>query len=77
MVLLSILTLLAGLVIFAYYKDCDPVSEGRIKSGGQLLPLFVVETMGRYPGLSGILRAYVMISNAYLKFLDIQLTKHT
>ena len=64
MVLLSILTLMAGLVIFAYYKDCDPILEGRIKSGGQLLPLFVVETLGRYPGLSGIFKGYIMISHA-------------
>ena len=52
--LLSILTALAGIVIYAFYKNCDPVLEGRIKSGGQLLPLFVVETMGRHSGLSGI-----------------------
>ena len=53
MTILSVLTLLAGLVIYAYYKDCDPVLQGRIKSGGQLLPLFVIETMSQYPGLSG------------------------
>ena len=50
---LSISTSLAGIVIYAYYQGCDPVLEGRIKTGGQLLPLFVVETMSHHPGLSG------------------------
>ena len=51
--LLSILTSFAGIVIYAYYQGCDPVSSGRIQSGGQLLPLFVMETMSQHPGLSG------------------------
>ena len=51
---LSISTSFAGIVIYAYYQGCDPVLAGRIKSGGQLLPLFVVETMSQHPGLSGI-----------------------
>ena len=50
---LSISTSLAGIVIYSYYHGCDPVLGGRIKSGGQLLPLFVVETMSQHPGLSG------------------------
>ena len=50
---LSISTSLAGIVIYSYYQGCDPVLGGRIKSGGQLLPLFVVETMSQHPGLSG------------------------
>ena len=50
---LSISTSFAGIVIYAYYQGCDPVLAGRIKSGGQLLPLFVVETMSHHPGLSG------------------------
>eukprot|EP00095_Tigriopus_kingsejongensis_P004408 snap_masked-scaffold93_size381549-processed-gene-2.12 protein:Tk04408 transcript:snap_masked-scaffold93_size381549-processed-gene-2.12-mRNA-1 annotation:"sodium-dependent multivitamin transporter-like" len=52
--LLSLSTSLAGLVIFAYYKDCDPVKSGRILKGDQLLPLFVVDTMSNVPGLSGL-----------------------
>ena len=51
--LLSILTSFAGIVIYGYYQGCDPALAGRIKSGGQLLPLFVMETMSQHPGLSG------------------------
>ena len=33
--LLSLSTSFAGLTVFAYYKDCDPVAEGRIFKGDQ------------------------------------------
>lgn len=52
--LLSLSTSLAGLTVFAYYSDCDPVKEGRISQGDQILPLFVVDTMSSIPGLSGL-----------------------
>ena len=52
--LLSLTTSYAGLVIYAYYKDCDPVLLGRIEKSDQILPLFVTDTMERYPGLSGL-----------------------
>ncbi|XP_052069320.1 sodium-coupled monocarboxylate transporter 1-like [Mytilus californianus] len=50
---------LNGLVVFAYYHTCDPLSTGTIKAGDQLLPLFVMDIMGRYPGVSGIFIAAV------------------
>ncbi|XP_067628786.1 putative sodium-dependent multivitamin transporter [Eurosta solidaginis] len=51
---LSFSTLFSGLAIFHYYKDCDPLLEGRIQSRDQLMPLFAVDTMGQYPGLCGL-----------------------
>lgn len=51
---LSFSTSFAGLVLYAYYKGCDPVKLGRIVKGDQLLPLFVVETMSNIPGLAGL-----------------------
>ena len=38
----------------SYYKGCDPIKLNRIHKGDQLLPLFVVDTMSDYPGLSGL-----------------------
>ncbi|XP_068144996.1 putative sodium-dependent multivitamin transporter [Drosophila tropicalis] len=52
--LLSFSTIFSGLAIFYYYRDCDPMLEGRIKNGDQLMPLFAVDTMGQYPGLCGL-----------------------
>ncbi|XP_054739113.1 putative sodium-dependent multivitamin transporter [Anastrepha obliqua] len=52
--LLSFSTLFSGLAIFHYYRNCDPLLQGRIQSRDQLMPLFAVDTMGRYPGLCGL-----------------------
>lgn len=51
---LSFTTCFSGLCIYYYYKDCDPLLEGRINSRDQLMPLFVVDTMSHIPGLSGL-----------------------
>ncbi|XP_017482151.1 PREDICTED: putative sodium-dependent multivitamin transporter [Rhagoletis zephyria] len=51
---LSFSTCFSGLCIYYFYKDCDPLLEGRISSRDQLMPLFVVDTMGGIPGLSGL-----------------------
>ncbi|XP_039279382.1 putative sodium-dependent multivitamin transporter [Nilaparvata lugens] len=52
--LLSLTTMFSGLAVFAVYKDCDPVKDGRIHSTDQLLPLYILETVGNWPGATGI-----------------------
>ncbi|XP_063222396.1 putative sodium-dependent multivitamin transporter isoform X7 [Bacillus rossius redtenbacheri] len=52
--LISLSTSLAGLAIYSRYHDCDPVAAGRITSTDQLMPLFVVDSMGGLPGLCGV-----------------------
>lgn len=51
---ISFSTLFSGLAIYYYYKGCDPVLQGRVKVRDQLMPIFVVDTMSAYPGLSGL-----------------------
>eukprot|EP00096_Caligus_rogercresseyi_P005882 TRINITY_DN21932_c0_g1_i1.p1 TRINITY_DN21932_c0_g1~~TRINITY_DN21932_c0_g1_i1.p1 ORF type:complete len:561 (-),score=41.67 TRINITY_DN21932_c0_g1_i1:255-1709(-) len=51
---LSFLTSFAGLTMYAYYAGCDPIKSGRISKGDQLLALFALDTMGDYPGLTGL-----------------------
>ncbi|KAI8046900.1 sodium-coupled monocarboxylate transporter 2 [Drosophila gunungcola] len=43
-----------GLLIFEKYKDCDPLSAGLITHDDQLLPLFVVESVGHIYGIPGL-----------------------
>uniref|UniRef100_A0A182PQR2 Uncharacterized protein n=1 Tax=Anopheles epiroticus TaxID=199890 RepID=A0A182PQR2_9DIPT len=43
-----------GLLIFAMYHDCDPLSTGLAKAKDQLVPLLVMEVLGEYPGLAGL-----------------------
>lgn len=52
--LLSISTSFSGLALYSYYWKCDPVLDKRIQSRDQLMPLFVVDAMGTFPGLPGI-----------------------
>ncbi|KAL3283359.1 hypothetical protein HHI36_006507 [Cryptolaemus montrouzieri] len=44
----------AGMVIYAMYHKCDPLTTMLAKEKDQLLPLLVMETIGDYPGLPGI-----------------------
>jgi len=43
-----------GLVIYTKYKDCDPISSGRVTKIDQLVPLFVMESSGSLPGVPGL-----------------------
>ncbi|XP_014257185.2 sodium-coupled monocarboxylate transporter 2-like [Cimex lectularius] len=57
---LNSLSGLIGLIIYAYYKDCDPYENKVIQRSDQLLPLFVVEVVGNFKGLPGIFLAGVV-----------------
>ncbi|XP_001600571.1 sodium-coupled monocarboxylate transporter 1 [Nasonia vitripennis] len=43
-----------GIVIFAAFYDCDPVSSKQIRKPDQLLPFFVMELAQAIPGLPGL-----------------------
>ncbi|KAH9509624.1 Sodium-coupled monocarboxylate transporter 1 [Bulinus truncatus] len=49
------LTCVAGLVLFAYYagQNCDPLGQKLVNNPNQLVPYFVMETLG-YPGVPGL-----------------------
>lgn len=43
-----------GLLIYAQYETCDPVSTGVIKKLDQILPYYVMDIAGKIPGLPGL-----------------------
>uniref|UniRef100_A0A8C5CT86 Solute carrier family 5 member 12 n=1 Tax=Gadus morhua TaxID=8049 RepID=A0A8C5CT86_GADMO len=43
-----------GLIMYAFYADCDPWSAGRVSAPDQLMPYFVMEILGEFPGLPGL-----------------------
>ena len=45
-----------GLVVFAFYHDCDPLTTKQVLKKDQLFPLFVMQVMGDYPGVPGSLQ---------------------
>lgn len=52
--LLLIFCALAGLVMYAKYYDCDPLLTKKVTSSDQLLPLYVMDILGIYPGIPGL-----------------------
>ncbi|XP_072142457.1 sodium-coupled monocarboxylate transporter 1-like [Dermacentor andersoni] len=44
-----------GLVIFARYSDCDPVSTRQVTAADQVNPFFVMDILGSYPGVPGLI----------------------
>jgi len=57
-VYLSILSLL-GLVMYAFFENCDPLESEMISKKDQLLPYFVLKTMEDLPGLPGLFIASI------------------
>ncbi|XP_015763492.1 PREDICTED: sodium-coupled monocarboxylate transporter 1-like isoform X2 [Acropora digitifera] len=47
-------TALAGLVLYAFYVSCDPISAGEIHAGDEILPYFVIEVLGKFHGIPGV-----------------------
>ena len=48
-----------GMIIFATYSKCDPLASGKIRADDQLLPLFVMQTVGHLKGVPGLFIAGV------------------
>jgi solute carrier family 5 (sodium-coupled monocarboxylate transporter), member 8/12 len=51
---LSFTTSFTGLVIYYYYRKCDPIIAGRITSQDQIMPMYVVDALSHIPGISGL-----------------------
>lgn len=51
---LSLTTSFSGLVIYWYYKTCDPLLSGRISSRDQNMPMYIIDALGQYPGVAGL-----------------------
>ncbi|CAF3799168.1 unnamed protein product [Rotaria sp. Silwood1] len=54
-----LLTILIGVIMYAYYADCDPYTNKQIEHIDQILPYFVMEVLGDKKGLPGIFLACV------------------
>ncbi|XP_061425934.1 sodium-coupled monocarboxylate transporter 1-like [Lethenteron reissneri] len=45
---------LCGLVMYAWYSECDPLKANIVDNSNQLMPSFVMELLGDLPGLPGL-----------------------
>lgn len=60
-----------GLLIYATYHDCDPLTTKLAKAKDQLLPLLVMRLFGDYPGMPGLFVSGVF--SAALRYFDISI----
>uniref|UniRef100_A0A8C7Q1Z4 Solute carrier family 5 member 12 n=1 Tax=Oncorhynchus mykiss TaxID=8022 RepID=A0A8C7Q1Z4_ONCMY len=44
----------SGLIMYAFYTNCDPWTAQSVTAPDQLMPYFVMEILGDYPGLPGL-----------------------
>lgn len=51
---LSLTTSFSGLVIYYYYRTCDPLTQGRITNRDQNMPIYVADALGHLPGIPGL-----------------------
>lgn len=58
-IILVSLCLFNGLICFAYFYDCDPLTTKLAKAKDQLLPLLVMDVLRDLPGMSGLFIAGV------------------
>ncbi|XP_042225903.1 sodium-coupled monocarboxylate transporter 2-like, partial [Homarus americanus] len=49
----------SGLVAYATYSDCDPLTTGKIEKPDQIIPFLVTDKLSHLPGLAGIFVAAV------------------
>jgi len=48
------------MVVYAYYHDCDPIKSKQVRTKDQIFPLFVMQLMGDYPGIPGLVSSVVL-----------------
>lgn len=56
---MSLVTSLAGIVLYAWFEGCDPVASGQVYSFDQTMPYFAKIRLSKIPGLSGFFIAGV------------------
>ncbi|XP_021706833.1 sodium-coupled monocarboxylate transporter 1 isoform X2 [Aedes aegypti] len=54
MILVIVLLSSIGMLIYATYHDCDPLTTNLAAAKDQLLPLFVMDIFQNYPGAAGV-----------------------
>ncbi|VEN50359.1 unnamed protein product [Callosobruchus maculatus] len=52
-----------GMIMVAHYKDCDPIKSGEIRGADEILPLYVISTMGHLKGVTGFFVAGIFAAS--------------
>ena len=54
-----LLSSLIGVVLYAYYANCDPLTAKYVSEPDQIFPYFVMEVLSNKPGLPGVFLACI------------------
>ncbi|KAK5641230.1 hypothetical protein RI129_009777 [Pyrocoelia pectoralis] len=57
---LKAMSVFLGNAMFSKYADCDPLSSNQVKRADQLVPYYVLQTVGHLPGLPGLFSAGIL-----------------
>ncbi|XP_025093119.1 sodium-coupled monocarboxylate transporter 2-like [Pomacea canaliculata] len=60
LILIVSLCCMIGIVMFAFYADCHPITFGLVTKTDQLIPLFVMDILGHVDGLPGVFLSCVV-----------------
>ncbi|GAB1286669.1 Sodium-coupled monocarboxylate transporter 2 [Apodemus speciosus] len=52
--IIAVCAIFSGLIMYSYFKDCDPWTSRVISAPDQLMPYFVMEIFATMPGLPGL-----------------------
>lgn len=59
-ILLTTFADLLGVVMFAYYQNCDPISSRQISTKDQLVIIFALDVFDDVPGMPGVFLACLL-----------------
>ncbi|CAG5103421.1 Similar to CG32669: Putative sodium-dependent multivitamin transporter (Drosophila melanogaster) [Cotesia congregata] len=59
----TIINFLTGMILYSANKGCDPLNAGYITGQDQLLPLYVMNFLGDYPGIPGLFVAGIFAAS--------------
>ncbi|KAK4876643.1 hypothetical protein RN001_009149 [Aquatica leii] len=54
LIVLKAFSVITGIIVYAKYYYCDPISSGAVTRRDQILPYFVMDVAGNIPGLPGV-----------------------
>ncbi|CAF3743405.1 unnamed protein product [Rotaria socialis] len=54
-----ILSTFIGIILFAYFADCDPLTTKQVSDVDQIFPFFVMQVLSDKPGLPGVFLACI------------------
>ncbi|CAH1272098.1 SLC5A12 [Branchiostoma lanceolatum] len=59
LIVFILFAVLSGMVMYARYYNCDPKTVGYIQNSDQMMPYFVMDILGKFPGMPGLFTACV------------------